>query len=181
MNPDGSIRRIAADLVRKGDRICVRDGDRVPVDGLVRKGQSSVDQKAITGESVAILRETGDMVFAGSVNGEGVLEIEATGPLSDSLISRVIQQVRQAQTAKAPVERRLARFASAYTPLVVIFAIGVMLIPPIYRLTIGGLPAWSVSFSRGLVVLVIACPCALVIATPVAVVSAWQRPRGEEY
>ena len=100
------------------------------------------------------------------------LEIEAKGPLKESLISRVVEQVRQAQAAKAPVERRLARFASVYTPLVVIFALSVMLVPPLYRLTISAPPAWSSSFSRGLVVLVIACPCALVIATPVAIVSA---------
>ena len=172
IDPDGSTRRIAADLVRKGDRVHVRNGERIPVDGTVRDGRSSVDQKAITGESVPILREPGDPVFAGSVNGDGVLEIEASGALGDALISKVIARVREAQAGKAPVERRLARFASWYTPLVVGVALVMMLGPPIYRLAIGEPPAWVPSFSRGLVVLVIACPCALVIATPVAVVSA---------
>jgi Cd2+/Zn2+-exporting ATPase len=169
---DGSTRRIDAELVHEGDRIRVRDGDRIPVDGVVLTGRSSVDQKAITGESVSILREPGDTVFAGSINGDGLLEIEAAGPLRDSLISRVLTQVREAQAAKTIVERRLARFASVYTPLVMGVAFCMMIGPPLYRMGVGEPAEWVSSFSRGLVVLVIACPCALVIATPVAVVSA---------
>ncbi len=172
VDPDGSTRRIAADQVRKGDRVRVRSGERVPVDGSVVDGRSSVDQKAITGESVPILREPGDLVFAGTVNGEGGLEVEAAGPLGDALISRVVAQVRQAQTGKAHVERRLARFAAWYTPLVVAMALAVMVVMPIVHVATGAPAEWLGWFSRGLVVLVIACPCALVIATPVAVVSA---------
>ena len=144
----------------------------MPVDGTVVVGRSSVDQKTITGESVPVLREPGDEVFAGTVNGDGALEVEASGPLGDALISRVIARVREAQAGKAPVERRLARFAGWYTPLVVAAALAVMLAPPLLHLAAGQPAAWLAWFSRGLVVLVIACPCALVIATPVAVVSA---------
>jgi Cd2+/Zn2+-exporting ATPase len=169
---DGVRRLVSADQVRKGDLVHVRAGESVPVDGTVRDGRSSVDQKAITGESVPITRERGDVVFAGTVNGEGVLEIEASGPVGDALISRVIAQVREAQAGKAPVERRLARFAAWYTPMVVAVAVVVMLGLPLARLAAGANAGWFDGFSRGLVVLVIACPCALVIATPVAVVSA---------
>jgi len=170
---DGSVRQVPADRVGKGDRVRVRSGERIPVDGTVLVGRSSVDQKAITGESVPVLREPGDQVFAGTVNGDGAIEVEASGPLGDALISRVIAQVREAQAGKAPVERRLASFASWYTPLVVAAALSVMILaPPLAHLATGRPTDWSAWFSRGLVVLVIACPCALVIATPVAVVSA---------
>jgi Zn2+/Cd2+-exporting ATPase len=172
IGPDGQVTRVAVDRLTRGDRVHVRSGERVPVDGVVFAGRSSVDQSSVTGESVPILREPGDEVFAGTVNGDGVLEIEASGPVGDALISRVIARVRAAQAGKAPVERRLARFAAWYTPLVVIVALGVMVGPPAARLVMGVAPDWLGSFSRGLVVLVIACPCALVIATPVAIVSA---------
>jgi Cd2+/Zn2+-exporting ATPase len=172
VGPDGARRTVPADDVRRGDRVLVRSGERVPVDGTVRAGRSSVDQKAITGESVPVVREPGDPVFAGTVNGEGAMEVDAAGPAGDALIARVIARVREAQAGKAPVERRLAAFAAWYTPLVVAAALAVMAVPPVARLASGAPPDWLAWFSRGLVVLVIACPCALVIATPVAVVSA---------
>ena len=169
---DGQILTIDASVVAKGDRVRVRPGDRIPVDGDIVKGRSSVDQKMITGESVPILREEGDEVFAGTINGDGPLEIVASGPLGDALITRLIARVREAQAGKAPVERRLAKFAGWYTPLVVIGALALILLPPV-ALAASGHPAnWLGWFSRGLVILVIACPCALVIATPVAIVSA---------
>ncbi len=170
--PDGSVRTVPADQVGKGDRVRVRSGEQVPVDGTVIVGRSSVDQKAITGESVPVLREPGDPVFAGTVNGDGAIEVEAAGPLGDALISRLIARVREAQAGKAPVERRIARFASWYTPLVVAVSLIVMTAFPLVHLANGQPADWLNWFSRGLVVLVIACPCALVIATPVAVVSA---------
>jgi len=169
---DGRVVTVAASEVVGGDRVRVRSGERVPVDGLIVSGRSSVDQKAITGESVAVLREVGDPVFAGSVNGEGALEVEASGSLDDSLISRVADRVREAQASRAPVERTVERFAAYYTPSVVVASLLLMLAPPLYLLATGAGPAWSTWFARGLVVLVIACPCALVIATPVALASA---------
>ena len=170
--PDGSITTVPASEIGAGDRVRVRSGGRVPVDGLVVGGRSSVDQKAITGESVPVLREVGDGVFAGSVNGEGALEVEASGTLDDSLISRVADRVREAQAARAPVERTVERFADRYTPMVVVVSLVVMLAPPLARLASGAPGDWATWFARGLVVLVIACPCALVIATPVALASA---------
>jgi len=172
LGPDGAVQVVPVERLGRGDRVHVRSGDRIPIDGTVVAGRSSVDQKAVTGESVPVPCGPGDSVFAGTVNCEGALEIEASGPVGDALISRVIAQVREAQAGKAPVERRLARFAAWYTPLVVVAALSVMLGPPLYRLATGLPPGWLDWFSRGLVVLVIACPCALVIATPVAVVSA---------
>jgi Cd2+/Zn2+-exporting ATPase len=176
IEPDGSSRVVPAGEIRGGDRVLVRAGDTIPVDGVVAKGRSSVDQKAITGESVPVEREPGDLVYAGSVNGEGTLEIEAAGPVSDALISRVVAQVREAQSGRAVVERQVSRFAALYTPAVVILSFLVMVVPPLLSwFGAGGAgtswQVWYDWFYKGLVVLVIACPCALVIATPVAVVS----------
>jgi Cd2+/Zn2+-exporting ATPase len=171
---DGSVRMIPARDVAVNDHVRVRAGERIPIDGRVVAGRSSVDQKAITGESVPILREPGDLVYAGTVNGDGALEIEASAPLGGALISRIIAQVREAQAVRAPVERRIARFAAFYTPAVMVLAVAIMLVPPFVLLAEGysaGSIEWRTWFARGLVVLVIACPCALVISTPVAVVS----------
>ena len=169
---DGKVTVVAAGQIGKGDRVRIRAGEAVPVDGTVVLGRSSVDQKAITGESLPVLCEPGSEVFAGTINGDGAIEIEAAGALGDALISRVIARVREAQAGKAPVERRLSRFAAWYTPAVVAFALAVMVLPPLAATASHRDPAWLDWFSRGLVVLVISCPCALVIATPVAVVSA---------
>ena len=176
IGPDGQVATIPAERIVAGDRVLVRSGDKVPVDGSVLKGRSNVDQKAITGESVPVDRGPGDPVFAGTINGEGTLEVEASGPVGDALISRIVEQVRAAQAGRAPVERRISRFARIYTPIVVAVALMVMLVPLLHTwATVGGQGVtWELGrewFGRGLVVLVIACPCALVIATPVAVVS----------
>jgi Cd2+/Zn2+-exporting ATPase len=170
--PDGSVATVPASEIAQGERVRVRSGARIPVDGRVVLGRSSVDQKAITGESVPVLREVGDGVFAGSVNGDGAIEVEASGSLDESLIAKVADRVRQAQASRAPVERTVERFAARYTPLVVLASLLVMLGPPLVHLASGTAPAWAIWFARGLVVLVIACPCALVIATPVALASA---------
>ena len=172
---DGTTQVVAASQIRRGDRVLVRTGDTIPVDGTVALGRSSVDQKTITGESVPVLREVGDPVYAGTINGEGTLEVRAMGPVGDALISRVIAQVRASQAGRAPIERRISQFAAIYTPLVIVLSLLVMLVPPLWALTVGAPGAvdaggWREWFGRGLVVLVIACPCALVIATPVAVV-----------
>ena len=176
IGPDGTIKVVPAGEVSHGDRLLVRAGDTIPVDGDVISGRSSVDQKTITGESVPVVREPGDPVFAGTVNGEGTLEVLASGPVGDALISRVVDQVRANQAGRAPIERRISRFASVYTPIVVGLSLLVMVVPPLLALVQGDVSGWDwslfrESFSRGLVVLVIACPCALVIATPVAIVS----------
>jgi Zn2+/Cd2+-exporting ATPase len=176
INPAGAVEAVPASQVRRDDRVLVRAGDTIPVDGTVLAGRSNVDQKTITGESVAVLREPGDSVYAGTINGDGTLEVKASGPVSDALISRVVAQVRASQAGRAPIERRISRFAAIYTPVVIGLSVLVMLVPSLYLLASVGPNAWDWAvgrewFGRGLVILVIACPCALVIATPVAVVS----------
>jgi len=167
IEPDGHVHRVAVSVLNVGDRVRVRAGDRVPVDGRVILGRSSVDQAMLTGESVPVVREVGDEVFAGTVNGDGSLDVEATASPSDSLAARIARRVREARAGRAPAERKVERFASIYTPVVVGLAVLVMIVPPL----VAG-ASWSSWFANGLVLLVIACPCALVIATPVAVVSA---------
>ena len=178
IDADGSVQKVPASLIRAGDRVLVRSGDTIPIDGTVRQGRSSVDQKAITGESVPIERGPSDPVYAGTTIGEGTLEVEASGPASDALITRIVNQVREAQAGRAVIERRISRFARFYTPAVVLLSALVMVIPPLLLLAgSGGQGAgwapevWHDWFYKGLIILVIACPCALVIATPVAVVS----------
>ena len=141
----GTTRVVAASEIEVGELVRVRAGNRVPVDGVVRSGRSSVDQQSITGESVPILREEGDEVFAGTVNGEGALEIEATKALDDSVVTRIVERVRAAQAGRTPVERTIERFASIYTPLAVVLAVLVMVVPPM----LGVGPSWRHWFRAG--------------------------------
>ena len=172
LDDDGHAREVPARDVRPGQRVRVRAGERVSVDGLVRAGRTSVDQRSITGESVPVPKAPGDPVYAGTVNVEGSIEVEATCVLGDAVVSRVAERVRLAQAGRTPTERAVDRFAAWYTPVVALLATAVMLVPPLVNVSTGSSPAWPTWINRGLVTLVIACPCALVIGTPVAVVSA---------
>jgi Cd2+/Zn2+-exporting ATPase len=149
-----------------GDRIVVRPGERIPMDGWVLEGASAVDQAPITGESLPVEKHPGDEVFAGTVNGSGALTVEVTRLASDNTLARIIQMVEEAQAQKAPSQRFVDRFARVYTPVVVVGALLVALVPPLVGL--GKFLDW---LYRALVLLVIACPCALVISTPVTIVS----------
>lgn len=149
-----------------GDTILIKPGGRIPLDGTVEKGESSVDQSPITGESIPISKAIGDLVFAGSINGEGSLEVHVTKPFTDTTLAKIIHLVEEAQSQRAPAQRFVDRFAARYTPIVLALAVGVTVIPPVFL----GQP-WVVWFYRALVMLVIACPCALVISTPVSIVS----------
>jgi Cd2+/Zn2+-exporting ATPase len=150
-----------------GDIVVVRPGERVPMDGVVEKGQSSVDESAVTGESKPAKKKVGDLVFAGTLNAEGYLEFRVTKKFEDTVISKIVKLVEEAETKKAPTERLVDRFAKYYTPVVVITAVLVMTIPAFVFAQ-----PFDTWFYRGLVLLVISCPCALVISTPVSVVSA---------
>lgn len=160
--------------LRVGDLVRVRPGERIPMDGTVRTGQSAVNQASITGESMPIDKGVGDEVFAGSVNGEGVVTIEVTRLAADNTISRMIRLVEEAQEQRAPVQRFVDQFARYYTPAVVVLAALVATLPPLFFQQ----PFWNPtpdSFGwlyRGLALLVVACPCALVISTPVSLISA---------
>jgi Zn2+/Cd2+-exporting ATPase len=157
---------IPADEVVIGDLILLRPGERAPADGVVEDGASAVDQSPITGESVPVDKGPGEEVFSGTINQSGFLRVRATRPASDSALARIVRLVEEAEADKSPTERFVERFARFYTPAVTAAAVLVMFAPP---LLFGA--AFSPWFVRGLTLLVIACPCALVISTPVAVVS----------
>jgi Cd2+/Zn2+-exporting ATPase len=166
--------RVPVASLQIGDQIVVKPGERIPIDGTVRAGASNVNQAPITGESRLIEKEIGAAVFAGSINGEGTLEISVTHLAEDTTISRMIKLVEEAQERRAPIQRQVDRFARWYTPAVVVLAALVAMIPPL----VFGLPFWNPTpdefgwLYRALALLVVACPCALVISTPVSVISA---------
>ncbi len=164
---DGELKEVSPNDIAVGSSITVRPGEKIPLDGVVRKGMSSVNQAPITGESVPVTKEPSDEVFAGTINGDGTLEIESTKPASDTTLARIIKLVGDAQSRRAPSEKWVEKFAVIYTPVVLVTAILVLLVPP---LLFGG--EWADWVYRSLVLLVIACPCALVISTPVSVVAA---------
>lgn len=165
---DGDHDHMAApEEVQVGAAFVVRPGERIPLDGKVKDGASDVDQSPITGESAPVPKKTGDPVFAGTINGDGVLTVESTKPASDTTLARITRMVGEAQSKRAPSEQWVESFARYYTPAVMVLALLVLLIPP---LAFGA--AWSDWLYRSLVLLVIACPCALVISTPVSIVAA---------
>ena len=163
---EGAFQEIPVAQVTAGTVISVRSGSRIPLDGKVIKGDSSVNQAPITGESVPVEKKPGDPVFAGTINGEGSLLVEVTKAASDSTLARIIKLVGEAEDQKAPTQRFVDKFALIYTPAVFVIAMLVALLPP---LLMAG--EWSEWAYRSLVLLVIACPCPLVIATPVSIVS----------
>ncbi|MBX9944146.1 MAG: cadmium-translocating P-type ATPase [Reyranella sp.] len=159
-----AVREIDMTMLVVGQRIRVRPGDRVAADGRIVVGSSSIDEAPITGESVPKPKSEGDAVFAGSINGDGVLSVIVEKTAADNTIARIIRLVEEAQEAKAPTERFIDRFSAWYTPAVVAVALLVAVVPP---LVLGGL--WVEWIYRALALLLIACPCALVISTPAAI------------
>ena len=164
---DGSEADVPASAVAINALFVVRGGDRIPLDGEVVDGAGAVDQAPITGESALVPKERGDEVYAGTINGEGTLTVRATKAASDTVLAKIIRMVGDAHARRAPVEQWVAKFARIYTPIVMALAIAIALLPP---LIFGG--AWDYWFYNALVLLVIACPCALVISTPVSIVAA---------
>ena len=158
----------AAEVV-VGDLVVVRPGERIPVDGLVREGASAIDQAPITGESTPVDKAIGDDVFAGTLNGQGLLLVETTTAPGDTTLDRIGKLVAEAQARKSPSERWVDSFSRWYTPAVVCLAALVAVLPPLFGV------AFSTSFYSALALLILACPCALVISTPVAIVSSLGR------
>jgi len=156
----------AVDALRLGDVVVVRPGDRLPVDGVVLRGTSRVDQSPITGESVPVLKQEGDKVFAGTVNQEAALEIKTTSRSQDNTLSRVMQMVAEAQSQQSPTQRFTERFTAWFVPAVLISVIGIIAIPPFL-----GWMTLADSFYRGMLLLVAASPCALAVGTPAAVLA----------
>jgi Cd2+/Zn2+-exporting ATPase len=166
LRPDGSEAAVPVAEVRCGDCFIVPAGERVPLDGRVTEGASAVNQAPITGESVPVEKQSGAEVFAGTINGDGTLTVEATKTVADTTLARIIHIVEEAHARRAPSEQWVERFARVYTPAVMVLAPLVFLLPPV---VLG--QAWDEWLYRALVLLVIACPCALVISTPVSIVA----------
>ena len=164
---DGSWATVPARTVATGSVVRTRAGERIALDGVVLQGRGSVNQAPVTGESIPVDKTTGDPVYAGTINLDGVLEWRATAPASQSLLARIIAAVEEAQESRAPTQTFIDRFAALYTPAIFFIALAVTLAGP---LLLGW--TWWRGIYTGLVLLVIGCPCALVIATPVTVVSA---------
>jgi Cd2+/Zn2+-exporting ATPase len=164
---DGTTATVAVDDVLVGDTVIVRPGEKIPLDGRVVGGTSHVNQAPVTGESLPVEKEPGADVFAGTINGRGVLEVRVTRLRRDSTLARIIHLVERAQAQRAPTQTFVDRFARVYTPIVLVLAVLVAFVPP---LLMGAV--WSDWIYRALVLLVISCPCALVISTPVSIVSA---------
>lgn len=164
---DGEETELPTSDLRIGDHVRVRPGESIPIDGRVVDGESAVDEATVTGESVPVHKGPGDSVFASTSLVEGYLEIEATADAGNTTLDRIVKLVREAQTRRSPTEQFVDRFARYYTPIVTALAAVTMVVPPLVGLGSG--IEW---FTRGLTLLVIACPCALVIATPVTIVSA---------
>ena len=161
---------VAPERLAVGERVVVKPGERLPIDGVVATGHSAVNEAAITGESAPVDKRPGDAVYAGAINGQGMLEIDVTRTADNSTLAQVARLVEQAQASRSATERFVDRFARRYTPAVIALAAVVAIAPPLLA---GG--AWGAWLNRGLVLLVIACPCALVISTPVTIVCGLRR------
>ncbi len=162
----GNIEEKPVEQVAVGAMAVVRPGEKIPLDGTITKGSSTVNQAPITGESIPVEKKVGDEVFAGTINNEGAFEFRVARPANDTTLARIIHMVEEAQARRAPAEQWVEKFARYYTPIMFGLAIVMAVFPP---LALGG--EWHRWFYQSLVVLVIACPCALVISTPVSIVA----------
>ena len=166
MQADGSWQDVEPQHVNMGSIARVRPGQRIALDGIITQGQSSIDQSSVTGESLPVEKMPGDPVFAGTLNTSGEFQFEVTSTTKNSTLARIIHAVEEAQSERAPTQRFIDVFARYYTPSVVFIAFMVAILPPLLMAA-----PWIDSIYKALVILVIACPCALVISTPVTIVS----------
>jgi len=172
----GDVTQVEAEHVVVGETAIVRPGERVPLDGVITTGVSAVDESAITGESIPATKEVGDRVFAGTLNTSGLIEYKVTSVTKDSTLARIVFMVEEAQASKAPSQTLVERFSRWYTPSVLVLAAVVAVVPPVLGPILGASwGGWAEWIERALVLLVVSCPCALVISTPVSIVSAITR------
>ncbi|HYW19285.1 MAG TPA: heavy metal translocating P-type ATPase [Nodularia sp. (in: cyanobacteria)] len=167
VNRNGQEVTVSVESIQLGETLTIRPGGRVALDGVVVSGASTIDQSPITGESIPEDKAPGDNVFAGTLNQTGFLKVKVTHTASDTTVAKIINLVEQAQESRAPSQQWVDKFAQVYTPIVILAAIAIALIP-----TLAFAQSFNVWLYRALVMLVIACPCALVISTPVSIVSA---------
>ena len=161
---DGRVEEVPAASLEVQTVIQVRPGDRIPADGVIIAGESAIDEAPVTGESTPVRKGIDGTVYAGTINGDGVLRVRVTAAAADNTIARVVRLVEEAQESKAPTERFIDRFSKYYTPGVVVIAALIAVVPP---LSFGG--DWQQWIYKGLAILLIGCPCALVISTPAAI------------
>ena len=166
LRANGETETVPADRLSVGDRVLVRPGDRVPCDGAIREGNSSLDESPVTGESVPVSRGPGEPVIAGSINTDGVLQVEVTAAGADSTLSRIARLVEQATASRGRTQRFIERFSNVWTPGAMAISALVIVVPPLF---LGG--EWGTWVYRGLALLLVACPCALVISVPASMAS----------
>ncbi|PFA69740.1 heavy metal translocating P-type ATPase [Bacillus sp. AFS015802] len=159
-------RVVPINSLRAGDLVLVKSGQKIPSDGIVESGKSSVNEAAITGEAMPVEKEKDEKVFGGSINNEGVLKVRISKEYKDSSLAKILHLVEEAQETKTPTEQFINRFARYYTPIIMIVSALVILVPP---LLFNG--DWGEWFYQGLAVLIVGCPCALILSSPIAIVS----------
>ncbi|MCW4044406.1 MAG: cation-translocating P-type ATPase [Candidatus Bathyarchaeota archaeon] len=164
---DGNEVMVPVDEVNVGDIVIVKAGERIPVDGTVQTGSSFVDQSTVTGEPIPVTKRVGDAVFAGTINQKSFLEVKVDKPASETMLSKIIYSVEEAQANKISFQRFSDKFSNLYTPAMFVLGIAVAVIPP---LLFGA--EWMPFILRGLVVFVVSCSCGLALSVPVAVVAA---------
>ena len=163
LQADGSLKTVDPDSLKAGDSIAVKPGERIPIDGTVLEGSSMIDTKAITGESVPRSVHAGEAVISGCINGSGLLKVRVDKPYSNSTVARILELVENASARKSPIENFITKFARYYTPVVVISAAVLAVVPPIVTGT-----SFLMWIQRACTFLVISCPCALVLSVPLS-------------
>lgn len=164
--PDGTEKVVLIEELQKGDVVLVKAGEKIPSDGMILSGYSSVNEAAITGESLPVDKKPGEELFGGSINNEGLLKVEITNAYEDSSLAKILRLVEEAQDRKTPTELFINRFAKYYTPLIMVISAVVMVVPPVLFDA-----SWGASFYQGLAVLIVGCPCALILSSPIAILA----------
>lgn len=165
---DGTLFRVDPDEVEVGDTIIIQPGEKIPIDGVVKVGASTLNTAALTGESAPREVAPGDEVISGCVNLNGVLRVETTKRFEESTASKILELMEEASSRKSHSENFIAKFARIYTPIVVVSAVALAILPGLVRLLFGESPHWGTWIYRALTFLVISCPCALVISIPLS-------------